>query len=79
MFRSKQNSSLPSHLTLEPNQALRVPDSVHEIQVLSGCAWVTVAGQDIILCDQQSASIPQSRYGAIISPINKETLELDLR
>ncbi|AFY48502.1 hypothetical protein Nos7524_2669 [Nostoc sp. PCC 7524] len=79
MLRSKQTISLPILITLKQNQSFRLPELVDELQVFSGCAWMTVAGQDIILNNQQIASIPHSKEGAIISPIGQEILILELR
>ncbi|BAZ36646.1 hypothetical protein NIES4101_25650 (plasmid) [Calothrix sp. NIES-4101] len=79
MLRSRQNLLCPIVITLNQNQSFRIPQLVNELQVLSGCAWITVAGQDIILTHQQMASIPHSRDGAIISSISQEPLVFELR
>ena len=76
----KQQNTLSSRLSiLHYNQLLRLPQQLHELEVLSGCAWLTFAGQDIILGSQQVLSIPKSKYGAVISAISKEPLVFELR
>ncbi|MBW4565386.1 MAG: hypothetical protein KME32_30745 [Mojavia pulchra JT2-VF2] len=79
ILKPRQNVSLPILLTLNQNQSLRIPQLIDEVQVLSGGAWITVAGQDIILTNQEITSIPQSKDGAIISPISQEPLVFELR
>ncbi|WP_414546096.1 hypothetical protein [Nostoc sp. CCY0012] len=79
MLRPTEHLSLPILLTLKDNQSFRIPQFIDEVQVLSGCAWITVARQDIILTNQQMASIPHSRDGAIISSISQEPLVFELR
>lgn len=70
---------MPLLITLNRHQSFRIPQSVDELQVLSGDAWMTVAGRDIILTKQQIASIPYSKDGAIISSIGQQPLVFELR
>lgn len=63
---------------LAHNQSLRLPQPVHKLQVLSGSAWLTIAGQDIIINPQQIISIPKDKYGAVISAISQEPLIFEL-
>jgi hypothetical protein len=79
MLKPRQNVALPILITLKQNQSLRIPQLIDEVQVLSGGAWITVAGQDIILTNQEMTSIPHSKDGAIISPISQEPLVFELR
>ncbi|BCL38227.1 hypothetical protein [Nostoc sp. MS1] len=79
LLKSKQNAEWPRLITLTYNQSFRIPQSVDELEVLSGCAWITVAGQDIVLIKKQIASIPQSKDGVIISSVSQEPLVFELR
>ncbi len=79
MLVKNQNCSCCKLFALEHNQSLKLPQQVHELQVLSGSAWLTIAGQDIILNSQQVISIPKNKYGAVISAISQEPLLFELR
>ncbi|HLP89526.1 MAG TPA: hypothetical protein VK184_13160 [Nostocaceae cyanobacterium] len=79
MLVKQQNISSSRLFTLQHNQSLRLPQQLHELQILSGSAWLTIAGQDIILNSQQVLSIPKSKYGAVISAISEEPLIFELQ
>ncbi|TAF11261.1 MAG: hypothetical protein EAZ77_00985 [Nostocales cyanobacterium] len=79
MLVNQYNISFPQLLTLEHNQSLRLAPQVHELQILSGCAWLTITGKDIILMNKEIASIPKTQYGAVISAISQEPLIVELR
>jgi hypothetical protein len=79
MLVKQQTISSSRLFTLQHNQSLRLPQQLQELQILSGAAWLTFAGQDIILNSQQILSIPKTKYGAVISAISQEPLVFELR
>jgi len=48
-----------------------------EIKVLSGVAWITVAGQDIILICGKTATLALNKDEALVSAINDAPLILE--
>lgn len=49
MFSIQSKFTVPYRLTLYPNEVFRLPQGGHLVRVLLGIAWLTVAGEDIIL------------------------------
>ncbi len=55
-------------LTMVHGEVLRVPKSARKLRVLSGQAWVSFEGKDIILDRGESLMLPRSaRHEAIVS------------
>ena len=76
MFGIQSKSAVPYQLTLDPNQVFRLPQSSHSVQVLSGTAWITIAGKDIILASNEAALLLPHQHIALISALNKQRLLL---
>jgi hypothetical protein len=66
-------------LFLHQNQSLKLPEKIHEVQILSGSAWLTFSGKDIILRIQEVIAIPKTKHGAVISGISQEPLVFEIR
>jgi hypothetical protein len=47
------DAAVPLRIVLLPGEALRIPRARATVRVLSGTAWLTSEGKDIILCKGQ--------------------------
>jgi hypothetical protein len=50
------DGAAPLRIVLLPGETLRIPRPRSTVKVLSGTAWLTSEGKDIILCDGQCRS-----------------------
>jgi|WetSurMetagenome_2_1015567.scaffolds.fasta_scaffold596513_2 hypothetical protein len=50
------DSAAPLRIVLLPGETLRIPHPHANVHVLSGTAWLTTEGKDIILCGGQCLS-----------------------
>lgn len=64
---------------LEPGQAHKLKRDVRSILVLSGKAWLTVDGEDLVADSCDEISIPARTGSAIISAAGKEQLIYEIR
>jgi hypothetical protein len=62
--------------TLCKDEVFRIPSTCREVQVLSGVAWITVAGEDIILTYKQKASLVLNKDEPIVSSLSDVPLIL---
>ncbi len=58
------------------HEVFRIPSAYREVQVLSGVAWITVAGEDIILTYKEKASLTLNKDEAIVSSLSDVPLIL---
>jgi hypothetical protein len=71
------NKIVPARLfTLYKGEVFRIPSTCREVQVLSGVAWITVAGEDIILTYKQKASFALNKDEAVVSSLSDVPLIL---
>lgn len=76
--RPHQKSLVPHHFTLKKGELFRVPSGSKELHVLSGKAWITVAGEDIILNSGEKASLASNKGFAILSALGSMPLILEV-
>jgi hypothetical protein len=79
MFSMQSKFSVPYRLTLYPDEVLRLPQAGYWVRVLSGIAWLTVAGEDIILSANEAASLLPHKDVALVSALSDKPLLLELR
>jgi hypothetical protein len=78
LFKGKLTSIAPYHLTMEKGEVFRVPSGCQELHVLSGIAWITDAGEDIILTSGEKASLASNKGLAILSALGNVPLILEV-
>jgi hypothetical protein len=61
-------------LGLYPGEPLRIPQSCRHLRVLSGAAWLTHCGHDLVLEQGESAQLRRCKEPAIISGLNNIAL-----
>lgn len=77
LFKGYQKFLEPRLFTLRKGEVFRLPLAFREVQVLSGVAWITVAGEDIILTCKEKASLLLNKDEAIISALSDAPLILE--
>lgn len=65
-------------LTLEKGEVFRVPQTHRALQVVSGVAWVSLAGGDFILTQGDRLSVPTIKDFALISGLGRIPLVLEV-
>jgi hypothetical protein len=76
--RPHQKSLVAHQFTLKKGELFRVPSGSKELHVLSGKAWITVAGEDIILNSGEKASLASNQGFAILSALGNMPLILEV-
>jgi hypothetical protein len=56
VVRGARSADNPLRIVLLPGETLRIPSPRANVHVLSGTAWLTSGGKDIILCGGQCLS-----------------------
>jgi quercetin dioxygenase-like cupin family protein len=79
LFKGNFKALASCRFTLEKGEVFRVPSACREIHVLSGIAWITVAGKDIILNTGEKISLESKKDSAILSVLGNEPLNLEVQ
>ncbi|MEP7285827.1 MAG: DUF2917 domain-containing protein [Chloroflexota bacterium] len=64
--------------TLASGNVWRLTDRFCEIRVLSGCAWVSFAGEDTILVAGERFTIQQGKGFAVVSPMDNRSVVVEV-
>lgn len=76
-FQSNLDALVPVRLTLAQGETFRIPVACQELQVLSGVAWISVAGKDLILSAGETVSLEANNDIAVLSALGEEPLWLE--
>ncbi len=76
LFKGQTNFLIPRLFTISQGEVFRLTSAGREVQVLSGVAWITVAGEDIILTCAEKASLELNQDFAIVSALSDVPLLL---
>jgi hypothetical protein len=71
-----EKEPVPLRIVLVQGEALSVPRSLHTVRVLSGKAWITVNGRDVVLCAGERTDLGRSRN--VISAVGNQALLFQL-
>jgi hypothetical protein len=72
------SSTTPLRIVLCAGETIRLPRRAARITVLSGTAWVTEGGRDLVLASGGSVEIGAAADSPIISAVGTEALLLEL-
>lgn len=78
LLQSNLKSLSPAQFTIEKCEVFRVASICQEIHVLSGMAWLTVAGKDIILTAGEKVLLDSNQGIAILSALGDVPLFLEI-
>ncbi|MBV9385434.1 MAG: hypothetical protein JOZ78_03290 [Chroococcidiopsidaceae cyanobacterium CP_BM_ER_R8_30] len=76
LFLGPTKFLIPRLFTIRQGEVFRLTSADREIQVLSGVAWITVKGEDIILTCAEKASLKLNQDFAIVSALSDVPLLL---
>ena len=62
------------HFRLSAGQVLRLKNTIRVINIISGCAWVSYAGEDMVLKAGDQASFPLKHDVPVISSVGQSSL-----
>jgi len=77
MARGQSDSTL--RLVLLQGEVLRVPPVKGTLRVLSGTAWVSLAGEDILLGSGECLDIARRADPPVVSGLGREPLIFEVR
>jgi hypothetical protein len=77
-FKDNLKSLALLQFTLKKNQVFPIPSAYQELHILSGSAWLTVEGQDIILTTGEKVSLDSHQGLAILSTLGDKPLILEV-
>ena len=63
---------------LYSGELLRIPRDRQHLHVLSGTAWISVAGRDIVVSHGSCAKLVRSRYPALVSGLGGQPLLFEI-
>ncbi len=66
------------YYTIGRGEARRLPKTFREFKVLSGCAWVSFAGEDSVLIPGDTASFDLNADIAVISAMGHSPLVIEV-
>ncbi|NEQ21839.1 MAG: DUF2917 domain-containing protein [Microcoleus sp. SIO2G3] len=78
MFKSNLELLVPCQFTLEESEVFRIPSACKELQVMSGTAWITVAGRDIVLTSGEKVTLETKKDRAILSALGNKSVSLEV-
>lgn len=73
--RSLNNPTLK--MVVPAGQTIRLPETIQQIAVVSGNAWVTMSGKDIVLAPGDSLSVENRLYPVILSAESRSALTIE--
>jgi len=68
----------PLRIVLYEGETLRVPRRVVHARVITGSAWLTVEGKDIVLCAGEQMDLCRAHGAAIVSAVGGNPLLVQL-
>jgi hypothetical protein len=78
LFEDNLKSLVAVQFTLAKGEVLRIPSACQKVHVLSGMAWLTVAGEDIILTAGEKVALGSYQGIAILSALGEMPLLLEI-
>lgn len=69
---------MPRRFILQNGEVFRINHFYSEFQVLSGVAWVTIEGKDLILRSGEKLKFESKKAVAIISALGKQQLIVEV-
>lgn len=76
--RPLRQTTKPTLTRVEPGELLSLHLQAQTVRVVSGCAWITWEGEDILLTTGQEKQFTSSNYPALISAEQKISLYLEI-
>ena len=78
LFHNQAKSLIPELLTLKKGQVFCIPSAYQEIHVISGMAWLTLAGEDVILQSGEKGLFTSNKDLIILSALGNIPLIVEI-
>ncbi len=75
--RASKDAAL--RLVLLRAEALSVPKRLRRLRVLTGTAWISMDGRDMIVPEGQTVELPCSRKAAVVSAVGCPAVVFEMR
>jgi hypothetical protein len=75
---ARHSAAVLLRLALYPDEVFRLPPNSRELRVVTGRAWVTHAGQDVVLGRGEAASVAPGRDLAVLSALGRWPLIVEV-
>lgn len=62
-------------MSLAEDRTYMLPPGVHQIEVLSGGAWVSLGPDDVVVRRHEVIELHPGRQNVVVTPLGKERLE----
>ena len=66
-------------MSLAQDRAYMLPPDVHQIEVLSGGAWVSLGPDDVVVRHHEAIQLHPKRQRVMVTPLGEERLEFVMR
>jgi hypothetical protein len=73
-----ESEPVPLRIVLVQGEALSVPRTLSTVRVLSGKAWISMNGRDVLLSAGEQSDVGRSRNGSVISAVGSQALLFQL-
>lgn len=77
-FKGNLKSLVTVQFTLTKGEVFRIPSTCQTVHILSGIAWLTLAGEDIILTAGEKVSLGSNQGMALLSALDEVPLLLEI-
>ncbi len=79
-FSSRNITTSPvlMRLLLSVGEVYRLPQAGERVRVISGQAWLTMQGRDVVLQAGEVVTLPASAEAALISPVDHTALVVEV-
>ena len=68
----------PLRIALNYREELRLPRRAKSLRLLSGTAWVSMGGNDHVLCAGDCLAVMRPKGGALISPLREGAILFEI-
>ena len=65
-------------VTIQETDAYTLPRDTQRIRVVKGCAWVSVANEDLFVAKGETLQLRADRTGVVVTAIGRKPLNLEL-
>ena len=73
-----RRARIPLRFALYSGELLRIPRDRQHLHVLSGTAWISVAGMDVVACPGKCAKLVRTQYPALVSALGGQPLLFEI-
>lgn len=76
--RNVANSPVALRLAVYPDEVYRLPQAGERVRVISGRAWLSAQGKDVILGPREQITLTVSDEAALVSALHRAPVVLEV-